>query len=197
MKDSNIENSDNLNELKEMWNELNNRLSRLEEATIEEGRRVSRENIRSAQEDLAMTYKRFTIIGFTMAAIMPIMFGVPDSIFNYPTMTYRVIVSLSMCAYFLTCALMDFYLFRRVNDMDLAVMPVSVIRETALRLKKKHHIFMMILIPIAICVLFLMTYPIISEIWIAVLVGAVVGLAIGLSMYFKMMNDYKQILAEG
>lgn len=195
MNDMEMTNNDNIKEIKEMWEEINKRLARLEEATLNEGRRVSEKNIRSAQQNLEATYKRFSVVGFISAVVFPIIFGVP-TLFDYPSRIYQLIVSLSMCAYFLTAAIMDLYLYHKVGDMDLAEMPVSTIRQTAIRLKKRHHIFMMILIPTAIVVLGLMVYPIIEQTWIGLVIGGVLGLAFGLRFYFKIMGDYKRIISE-
>lgn len=196
MNDIEMTNNDNIKEIKEMWEEINKRLARLEEATLNEGRRVSENNIRSAQQNLETTYKRFSVTSFISAVLFPIVFGAPISIFDYPSHIYQVTVALSMCAYFLTAAIMDLYLFHKVRGMDLAEMPVTTIRQTAIRLKKKHHIFMMILIPMAIAMLVLMAYPIIEETWLGLIIGGVLGLAIGLRFYFKIMSDYKKLISE-
>ena len=61
-----------LDQLKEMWSDLNRRVERLENQTLEEGRKVASGKITTAREDLATRYKRFMIIGFVMGIFFPL-----------------------------------------------------------------------------------------------------------------------------
>lgn len=184
-----------ISEIKALWIEINDRLSRLEKSTVEESRRVTQQKIRSAQEDLIRKYARFSRLSFIMAIVFPLFYGNPaNTIFDYPTKLYSYCVGGAMCAFFLICGVMDLYLSNAVKDINLATMSVIEVRRQAINLKRCHHIFQMILIPLAIGVLILMLYPIIEETWIGAIIGLVIGLSIGISVYIKMMADYKEII---
>lgn len=186
-------NKDELTELREMWAELNTRITRLEEETINEGRRVSNQRIKSAQEDLATTYKRFSRVSLCCAVIFPIIYGFPG-VFQYPTLLYHIIVAAASFIFFCTAGIMDLYLTNGVQDIDIATMPVTEVRILAINLKKLHHIFQIILIPMAVVLLGVMCYPVIKQVWIGMIIGGIIGLSIGITAYLKMMRDYKEII---
>ena len=188
------ENKDIL-EIKALWEQLNERMERLELTTVEESRRVAEMRIKSAQEDLIRRYRRFSIIACIFAVVTPIVYGNPyQSLFHYPSKLYSIIVGASMFIYFAVCGVMDFYLSNAVKDINLAKMPVIEVRRQAINLKRLHHIFQIILIPMAIALLILISYPIMAQVWIGVIFGAIVGLAIGINAYMKMMADYKEMI---
>lgn len=187
-------NTDDLLQLKEMWNDLNQRISRLESATMDDGIRVANEKIRTAKDDLASTYKRFSRIAFLCAIVFPIVYGNPHGIFSYPSLTYHILVAIGAFLFFITAGVMDTYLHSAVNDINLATMSVTEVRRQAISLKRLHHIFQLILIPLAIGMLFLMMYPILEEVWIGALLGLIMGVAIGIRLYIKMMADYKEMI---
>lgn len=183
-----------LKEIREMWAELNQRLTHLEEETVNEGKRVSSQKIKSAQENLAAYYRRFSRAAFMCAVVFPIVYGIPHGVIEYPSLLYHLIVAGACLIFFLSGGIMDLYLYNGVMDINLVNMPVSEVRRSAIGLKKMHHIFQMILIPLAIVTLGIMMYPILYQVWIGAVFGAVVGLAIGINAYRKMMRDYKELI---
>lgn len=186
--------ADDMGQIREMWADLNRRMTRLEEGTIQEGRRVCVGKIKSAQEDLARRYRKMSLLSFLCAVVFPIVYGIPSGFIEYPSLQYHILVACASFAFFCTCGVMDTYLCQGVRDINLARMSVTEVRRIAMSLKKTHHIFQIILIPCAVGMLALMMYPIIEEVWIGALFGGIVGIAIGLNIYFKMMKDYREMI---
>lgn len=185
-----------IDDLKTKWKEMNKRLDRLEEATVKESIRISDQRVRSAQENLAASYKRIAIIAGIMGLVCCPTFVMSKGIFNYPDQRSRIISALTLGAYFLICMVMDGYLSSAVMDINLAKMPVTKVRDAAIRLKRLHHIFQIILIPAAITALAVSIYPLKSEPYILIGcgAGALLGAMIGWIKYKKMMRDYRELI---
>lgn len=186
-----------LDQLKEMWSDLNRRVERLENQTIEEGRKVASGKITTAREDLATRYKRFMIIGFVMGVFFPLFLIMSPTDF-FPDGTMKYVASALFFSYFITAAVMDSYLYNEVRSMDLAMMTVSQVIHKARTLKRRHHIFMIILIPFAVITLAVFAIPLLDDPFIiaGMITGGVVGLCIGLRQYFRMMRDYREMMRE-
>lgn len=186
-----------LDQLKEMWSDLNRRVERLENQTLEEGRKVASGKITTAREDLATRYKRFMIIGFVMGVFFPLFLIMSPTDF-FPDGTVKYVASALFFSYFITAAVMDSYLYNEVRSMDLAMMTVSQVIHKARTLKRRHHIFMIILIPFAVITLAVFAIPLLDDPFIiaGMITGGVVGLCIGLRQYFRMMRDYREMMRE-
>lgn len=186
-----------LDQLKEMWSDLNRRVERLENQTIEEGRKVTSGKITTAREDLATRYKRFMIIGFVMGVFFPLFLILSPTDF-FPDGTMKYVASAPFFSYFITAAVMDSYLYNEVRSMDLAMMTVSQVIHKARTLKRRHHIFMIILIPFAVITLAVFAIPLLDDPFIiaGMITGGGVGLCIGLRQYFRMMRDYRDMMRE-
>lgn len=186
-----------LDQLKEMWSDLNRRVERLENQTLEEGRKVASGKITTAREDLATRYKRFMIIGFVMGIFFPLFLIMSPTDF-FPDGFMKYVASALFFSYFITAAIMDSYLYNEVRSMDLAMMTVSQVIHKARTLKRRHHIFMIILIPFAVITLAVFAIPLLDDPFIiaGMITGGVVGLCIGLRQYFRMMRDYRDMMRE-
>ena len=188
---------DDLDQLKKMWGDLNRRVERLENQTLEVGRKVTSGKITTACEDLASRYKRFMIIGFLMGVTFPI-FQIlsPTTIFLDGTMKY--VSAALFFLYFITAAVMDSYLYNEVKSIDLAMMTVNQVIDKARTLKRRHHMFMIILIPFAVVTLTVFAIPLLDEpvMMAGMIAGGAVGLFIGLRQYFRMMRDYREMMRQ-
>lgn len=188
------EENTNLEEIRKMWQEINIRLARLEEQTVNVGKQVADRRITSAQEDLANKYKRLAMVAFPCGFLFAFIYGNPNGVFQYPSLKYQILVGAALLIFFCIAGIMDLYLCHGVKDIDVARMSVTEVRRLAIKLRKTHHIFQMILIPMAIGLLLLMIYPIFTEIWIGALIGLIIGLSFGISIYLKMMKDYRALI---
>lgn len=189
-----------LEQLKEMWNDLNNRLERLERIerqTLEEGKKVSSHKVRTAKEDLAARYRKFMSISLTAGLLFPIYLFLASG-GSYPEGTAKYVSTSLFFIYFMTAAAMDFYLYKEVNRIDLASMTVMEVISRARTLKHRHHIFMAILIPFAAITLGVFASQLIDDPFIlaGMATGAVAGIAIGLRQYLRMMRDYREMMEE-
>ncbi len=184
-----------IDQIKEMWNNINRRLDRLESQTVEIGRRVTSEKAHSAKNDLARKYKTFMIIGFIAGVTFPC-WMLFSSTGIYPDSPLRYLSAALFFIYFMTAAVMDAYLYNEVRSINLAHMPIDQLIVKARELKKKHHIFMIILILLAIVTLGMFAYPLVNEpaVLAGMIIGGAFGLAIGLRKYFQMMGDYREMM---
>lgn len=182
-----------LESMKQMWNEVNGRLTRLEEQLNTEGRRVFNEKITSAQSNLARRYKRFVILASIMAFIVPLTFvSLPE---DYGDTPLKWVIMVSYMLFFILVAIMDCNLYSGVNSIDPALMPVTEVVERVKKLRRRHHIFQLCLLPMALALIIMLgiLYKGEKEILIAMGIGAAAGVAIGLPQYFRFMSAYRQM----
>lgn len=189
--------TNDIDQIKEMWNNINSRLDRLERQTVDIGRRVTSEKAHTAKYDLSQQYKRFMIIGFIAGVLFPTWVLLSSSSL-YPDTPLRYLSAALFFIYFMTAAVMDAYLYNEVKSINLAYMPVDQVIVRARELKRKHHIFMIILLPIAIVTLGMFAYPLLNEtaVLAGMIFGGAVGFAIGLKKYFQMMGDYREMMEQ-
>lgn len=168
--------------LKQNWRDTrfssNENPERMKE--IMDGRR------RTALERLAARYRRFSIIGFLM----------PVACAFYPSHLFGGMtpwLSVALVAYFLLCGVMDDWFCRGIQSIDVATMPIAEVAAKALYYKKKHLQAVALLMPIAMCLIGFFVYAGTGDPWFlaGVIVGALVGLAIGLMQLNRFMADYR------
>lgn len=97
--------------------------------------------------------------------------------------------------FFLVAALMDYYLYRGIRSIDLSADGVEEVAAKARFYRRRHHLFQLLLIPWAIVIIAIYLSSFGQEegmLW-GIIGGGVVGLAIGLLMYFQMMRDYRSM----
>lgn len=192
----NINRINDLEEIKSMWKDVNRRLENLERQTVEESRRMDTRKIRTAKEDLARNYKRFMYIGAVFGVMFPVFLITADHL--YPSGTWKFISAGLFMIYFLTVAIMDGYLYNEVMGINLAEMTVKRVIERAKALKHRHHVFMMILIPMALVTIGVFCSQFLNDTFMmaGVCLGGLIGVLIGLKKYLQMMNDYREMMAQ-
>lgn len=104
-------------------------------------------------------------------------------------------ITLAFIVYFLTCGIMDTWLYRGLDTIDCLHMSVSEVIEKARYYRKKHLQFVVILIPMAIALLCGLAWFTGWEehILLGMLIGGSIGFAIGLQQLFAFLRDYKNI----
>lgn len=184
-------------ELKNMWKDMNRRLERLETQIEDEGRLVSRKDMRTTQQTLAGRYKRFMVLGACMAIVFPLMILQPRFM-DVKDMTWHIVAAILFFIYYVTASFFDGYLRDGVVSINLASTPTDIVAREMRRLKKIHHRSMMILFPMAVVVLGYFIYPFLHQefVLLGVAVGGTVGLLLGLRVYFKMMAEYRELMQE-
>ena len=174
------------NELQNKWSKMNTQISNIDDViTIEESKKM-----KTAQERLAAQYKSFIIMGGIFAIFIPLMM--------YNSIYFPLPMALSFSAYFILAMVMDLILYLKVCAIDFSEMSVVDVAYSAYKCRRLHHICQIILIPCAIALIGITGYQFISEPYIlwGMIVGAVIGLCLGLTMYFKMMSNYKTLISK-
>lgn len=103
--------------------------------------------------------------------------------------------TLTVLLFFLVAALMDYHLYRGIRSIDLSADGVEEVAAKARHYRRRHHLFQLLLIPWAAVIVAIYLFSFGQEegmMW-GILGGGVIGLAIGLLMYFQMMRDYRSM----
>lgn len=174
-------------ETKRIWKELSRRLDALESKTNNLRPDDPR---RTALERLSARYRRFSIVAMAMA-LVSVLYIFTDV---FPE-RYRMLNSCVSCCFFLVCSIMDYSLMRNISMINVISMPVAEVCRMSQEFRRRHHMFMIVTIPMAISVVGLIILANIDNKYMlyAIGVGFAVGLACGLQQYIMFMRDYRQI----
>ena len=180
---------DDLNDMKAMWIELNNKISSLEGDNRRLARQVMDSKFKTAQEKLADKYATFIGIELVFAIVISffILFN-PEAVEKY-----RVVTAIYWGAFFLGEAAIDAYLMLKVKEIDVYRLSVSEIARRAARNWKIHKIAIAIGLPVAIGAAILFGLLLNANIFTiyGMIVGGVIGLAIGIRQLLQFMKYYK------
>lgn len=174
-----------LEEMKQQLNNLNQRIDNLEERNSELIRRIESGRITSAQQRLIKQYRTFSIIGIMMSFVFFLLYK------EILPLTVRTFAA----AYFLTAAIMDLYLWHGINTIDYNTMGVTEVAAKAIYYKKRHHIFMAILISMCIPLLVCFFFTMGDDIYMiyGMTAGGIIGLAAGIKIYLNIMKNYREL----
>lgn len=152
---------------------------------IKNGRR------RTALDNLAQRYRRFSNLGLMMLLWAPCM--ALGHIFPHNTFTFWLLVGFE--AYFATVAVMDRWLYNGITRIDCSTMSVVEVARLATYYRKKHLTFVAILLPIAFLLIGGMAYIGSGETAFiyGLLFGAIFGAAIGAMQLMKFLNAYRDL----
>ncbi len=172
-------------ELEKKWKELELRVNFLEETRNETIDSLKRNKLKSAQQQLASQYKKFSIIS-------P-MVGICVSFMQWGILSWQLL--LGCAAFFITAGLMDGYLYHRIKNIDLNTEGVEIVAEKARLYKRRHHCFQIILIAAVIPIFIGLFMSYVNEYsrW-GMIVGLIFGVGVGLSLYLKMMRNYRILI---
>lgn len=153
---------------------------------ITDGRR------RSSLQSLAQRYRRFSNIALVMIPWSILMWVNPS--FRIP---YKGIIMIIWCIYFAIASGMDRWLYYGIKSIDCAKMPiVEVARKTRLY-RRRHLQFIAILLPIAgIIVGAFIYYSDNIYMTASIIVGGILGAAIGYRQLLAFLADYRQLLQD-
>lgn len=180
---------EDLENIKNMWIELNGRISALEEDNKRLARKVTSEKFKNLQEKLVAKYRNFIIV----EAIM-IIYVVLFIFFNPLVLEkYRWITSIYWLVFFSGEILVDLYLMNRVKQMDIYLSSVRNITRQAAENWKFHKIAIAVGFPVAIgaIVLFALAMDANEFVYFGMTVGFMVGLVIGICQLMKFKKYYR------
>lgn len=176
-------------EMKTAWQELSDRIDKMElrlGAEQEHGERWSQR--RTSLDNLSARYRKFSLLalGCTLTSL---------GFMNFPELPERLRLWLTVgfAIFFATCSVMDYWLYTRTKALNLSAMTVSEVCRKAAGLRRMHHRFMMILIPMAVTILGILAYWTNEWFRVGMIAGAAVGLIIGLKKYSEFMADYRAL----
>ena len=173
-----------------LYNKMSNTKS-MDENTL---KKLIAEEIRETSlSRLSLRYKRFSIFAF-IAAILSFFYAqIP--IFERDM---RIILCLSMVFFFMTASCMDYYLYSRIQNINLYSMSTSEVLKRLITTKKLHIIFIAILLPMALALVFVLILACGSdtEVIYGLIGGGIVGLGIGIMKLLDFFRDYKNLISE-
>ena len=182
---------ENIDDMMTAWKEMDKKLSTI---AIENQRlmdEIKKNKLLSNHEKLARRYRLFIIFE---AAFLPLIillfctFPFSDSPFKLPAMIYFV-------CFFIMEIGFDSFLLYKLNDIDIYNDSISEISHKAKANWKLHKIMVLIGIPVAIVavILFCLAFNFDPSMLRGVLVGASIGIVIGLNEFFKFMKNYRSM----
>ena len=179
-----------LEELKVQWNQLSVRVDRLEE----ENRRLASElatgRATSAQQRLASHYTKHALIGLLLPLLAPMLVFVLD-------MPLWVAVLYGLLG--LLCMAADLIFARYIRRSNFAILPVVNSLENMLKAKKYQRRMQIVFIIIGGIFLGGAFFPALEEepsVMIGALIGLIIGICCGLTLYFKKVRLINEILKE-
>lgn len=180
---------DDLENMKTMWIELENRLSFLEKENRRMAREVMSNKYKTIQEKLIAKYRLFAIVSGIMIIYSLFFIGFNPEIVE----KYRFITLLYWIGFFLFEGSADIYLMFRLDKLDIYHSSVKDISDYAAQNWKLHKIALFIGIPLAIGALVLLLLALDADLFIisGMITGGLVGAAIGLTQLKKFMRYYK------
>lgn len=180
---------ENINDIKLMWQELDVRLSHLENENKRLMRKVMESNFHSAKEKLLKKYMGFMAVECIMLVFMTMFF-----LFN-PEVNenYRIISIVYWDIFFLIEFFFDFYLMIRLRKIDIYSSSINEIAKNASRSWKIHKLGIVLGLPLAFGAIFLLALALnTNEFTIfGMFFGGIIGLAIGISQLSKFREYYK------
>lgn len=181
----------NTDEMKEAWRDT--KVSR--EGYEEMLNMVAMSKRQTTLQKLSARYRRFSIMAMVCCVC-----SVPYSYLPLVPPERRFWLMAIFMIFFATASVMDYWLYLRISSIDVYSMGVAEVAETAVTCRKRHHQFMLILIPMAMVVLGYMlscvqSGPEARSIVIGMGAGFITGAAVGLRQYLQFMRDYRTLSA--
>lgn len=180
-----------MDNLRKDWQDANVSLNRdlNSYSTIINGKR------KTALENLAERYRRFSIIALTLILFSVTWIFNPNMFPDNPRL--RIAVGVSFAVYALIGSVMDRWLYLGVRSIDVVAMPVSEVIRKALFYRKRHLQFIAILLPIVLAIIGVMAWSMDNLYFrLGILIGFLAGTAIGLHHLFAFLADYRAIISE-
>ena len=176
-------------EIKKTWREGATKLYR---PTSDDYEIIYRQRKDTALETLARKYKRFSMIGLAMVFCS---FAWMGAHLPFHSEEIKITITAVMAVYFAICSLIDHWLYKGVSSIDCFTMPVQEVIEKAMYYRKKHLQSIMLLLPMAICLVGLMAYGLSGDRYLlyGMAAGGLIGLLLGSMQFMDFMSEYRKI----
>lgn len=179
-------------EIKLAWEKTKIALEKTEARNIELANVIKNGKKKTALQNLATRYLRFSRIGLVAAIVFGLSFSTHSFHLAHGN---RILLVAVMTGFFALASIMDFWLYKGISSIDCSTMNVSEVISKSLFYRKRHFQFIAILFPLAIG---LVTYEFFlfsdNEGFVyGGIIGIAVGLAIGLIQLMKFLSDYKTL----
>ncbi|MCH5242024.1 MAG: hypothetical protein J1F67_06330 [Muribaculaceae bacterium] len=179
---------DNIEDLKIMWQDLNQRLSHLESENRMLMQNIMKTNYKTTQEKLVNKYGVFIAVEFIMICFMTLFF-----IFN-PEVNekYRISALIYWDAFFMIEVLFDFYLLYRIKTMDVFNSTIKDVASRAASNWRLHKMGIVIGLPLAFGAILLFALALNANEFtiMGMIVGGLIGFIIGIQQLLKFRSYY-------
>lgn len=178
-----------MDEIKLIWKELDQRLSYLEEENSRLAQTVMKVNYRSATEKLSRKYIGCIFLESIMIIFMNMFFIFNPEIndkFRIPALIYWDI-------FFLIELSFDLFLLLKIKSINIYNSPINEVANIAAKNWKIHKVCVIIGLPLAFGAIFLFALALNANefVILGMIVGGVIGLCIGITQLIKFKDYYK------
>lgn len=148
---------------------------------------------KTSLERLAARYRLFSVsamLGGSSLTLLLLLIA-PQTGISFP-------LWLLLCfeIYFLVCAVMDYWLYHGISELDLSAMTVEEVIRKSMYYRKRHLQFVCFLIPLALALIISMGVCADADTsyYGGMIVGGAFGLYMGTKAFRDFMRDYRDIL---
>ena len=181
----------NIEDFKIMWQDLDQRLSHLENENKKLVQNIMQTNYKTTQEKLVKKYSCFIAVEAIMICFISFFF-----IFN-PLVNekYRIITLIYWDVFFLIEVLFDFYLLYQVKELNIYTSTIKEVAKKAAENWKLHKIGIAVGLPLAFGAILLFALAVNANEYtiFGMIVGGIIGLTIGIYQLIKFKNYYKML----
>lgn len=180
---------ENLEDLKIMWQDMNQRLSYLEEDNKKLIQNIKKSNYKTTQEKLVNKYTCFIAVEVIMILYMSFFF-----LFN-PLLNekYRIAALIYWDVFFLIEAAFDSYLLYQIKNINIYTSKITEVAKKAAVNWKLHKIGILIGLPLAFGALLLFVLAVDANEFTVygMICGGIIGGIIGIRQLIKFKNYYR------
>lgn len=150
---------------------------------------------RTALENLARRYRRFSILGIVMVPVSFSWVRLPELQLMWGPHDMRLWLIIFLAFYFGVISVVDHRLCSLVSRIDPVSMPVAEVVRRAMRVRRMHLLSIVCIAPFALLFIGVMIYIVRGNIYFlgGVVCGALTGLAVGIHQLYCFLNDYHDI----
>ncbi|MDE7349969.1 MAG: hypothetical protein K2N25_02790 [Muribaculaceae bacterium] len=150
---------------------------------------------KTALQNLAERYRRFSNLALVLILLSFSWIFNPDMFPGHHGL--RITVGVSFAVYALIASIMDRWLYKGIQSIDIVVMPVSEVVRKALFYRKRHLQFIVVLLPIVLAIIAVMAWSMDNLYFrLGIVVGFIAGVAIGVRQLLAFLADYRAITSE-